>query len=258
MSEDQPPVSMKITNTVPFFGQGDTVETRLRKVTLRGFSEIKIYRNATFTTEFLTPSQIQETLHTPQPSVYQTHLNKIDSLDALFKKEGIDILDLEEGHDFTATAASGEQTEWTIIPPTIEQFAIPTTPESNLDYTSLFAEDLLNALQKKGLNVNPDVLNQQHTSDSKIYKLINDGSHRTHYGHQREGVKILKIEGMTPGYPYYAIPQLYSKVRIHKSRDQSAIETKIHVIEDPGHKNLYRLFPSGGIKSGDVRPLKES
>ena len=64
---------------------------------------------------------------------------------------------------------------------------------------------------------------------------------------------LLVVSGMTPGFPYYAVPQEYSVVRVHDKRDDDAIETKIHVLDSPGHKLLYRLFPSGGIKSGDVR-----
>ena len=61
---------------------------------------------------------------------------------------------------------------------------------------------------------------------------------------------------MTSGYPYYAAPQPYSSVNVAQVRDQDGINTKIHVLQDPAHKSLYRLFPSGGIKSGDVRPEK--
>ena len=89
-----------------------------------------------------------------------------------------------------------------------------------------------------------------------MYNLINDGSHRIHYGFENNGIIILRASNMTPGFPYYAAPQPYSRVKVVPKRDQAATETKIHVVEEPSHKNLYRLFPSGGIKSGDVRSNK--
>jgi hypothetical protein len=64
---------------------------------------------------------------------------------------------------------------------------------------------------------------------------------------------MLFISGMTEGFPYYAVPQPYSNVTLMEKRDDTLPETKIHIVEAPGHKDLYRLFPSGGIMSGEVR-----
>lgn len=256
MSEEDTPIAIEILKEIPFFGEGDTIESRLRRVTLRGFPHIRIYKNAQIREVFLTPEQIKTQLHTPQPSVYQTHLNKVAILHSLFKREGIDLLKLERGYDFIATSESGKQTNWTLIPPTVERFTIPPTKENKLNYEAILAEELKQSLKQKRLWLHQPAIEAVHTSPTHSYNLINDGSHRIHYGFENQGVKVFIITSMTPGYPYYAIPQPYTSVVIHPSRDQSAIDTKIHVIQDPGHKELYRLFPSGGIMSGDVRPLK--
>ena len=63
---------VRILKEIPFFGEhGDSLQSRLRKVTLRGFPEVRIYQGARFSTVFLTPDKIERSLHTPQPNVYQ-------------------------------------------------------------------------------------------------------------------------------------------------------------------------------------------
>ncbi len=254
---DETCVKIEILKTIPFFGEGDSLETRLRNVSLRGFPDVKIYENASFKYEFLNSSQIFDKIHTPQPSIYMTHLKKIDSLNKLFLEKGINILNLDKVYDYVAFDSQGNQTEWTILPPIIETFEIPKNSKGQMDYSSLIGSKLLESLKEKELGFNQEVLDLPYPNSGEPLDLINDGSHRVHYGFEKNGVKILKVTGMTPGFPYYAAPQKYNKIKVHKIRDDSTIETKIHVVDAPGHKDLYRLFPSGGIMSGSVRSDKK-
>lgn len=249
---------IEILKEIPFDGEGDTLVNRLRKITLRGFPDIKIYENAKFEMVKYGPKDILSKLHTPQLRVYRDHLNRIGVLAALFLREGIDITNLDRGYDFIATSESGKETEWTMMPPIIERFSIPKTEDGRFDYENneISADILKEALRKEGLWFNPDALAHRHTT-SGIYDLINDGSHRVHYGYEKGGITVLRISNITPGFPYYAIPQKYN-IRVFSTREEALNipETKIHVVQEPAHKNLYRLFPSGGIKSGDVRLTK--
>jgi hypothetical protein len=258
MTDESPVVSIEIIKEVPFEGDRDSLHNRLRNVSLRGFPDVKIYTNAVFESVFLTPEQIEEQLHTPQPAVYQTpNLERIARLARLFKDKGIDICNLTMAYDYTAIHASGQVTEWTILPPIVERFQIPKTKDSKFDYLPLLADSLKASLQQRNLWLNPEALALDNTSDSGFFDLINDGAHRIHYGFENKGIRILRISGITPGFPYYAVPQPY-KVLVYKTREESLKEKdpKIHIVQSPGHKDLYRVFPSGGIKSGDVRPIK--
>lgn len=248
-------VKIKIIKEVPFFGEGDTIQNRLRKVSLKGFPDVKIYENAEIKEEFLTPEQIKEEISTPQPTVYQSHLDRVESLYNLFKEQDIDLLNLSCAYDFIATSSDGVETEWTILPPVVESFSIPKNEKGGFDYSPLIGDELKKSLDAQELLVNPEVSDMSNYKDE--YNLINDGSHRMHYGYLNGGLKVLKIKGFKNGYPYYAAPQPYSSVTIYPSREKGPTkETKIHVVEAPGHKMLYRLFPSGGIKTGDVRSPK--
>ncbi len=249
-------VRIEIIKTVPFFGGGDSLENRLRNVRLKGFPEVKIYGNAHFECLFLMPEEIMNSLHTPQPAIYQPHLNRIGSLAELFAKKGIDIMNLENAYDFSAWSESGAETQWTMLPPIVETFSIPRHGDGTFNYSPLIGDELSQALAQNNLGINPEAA-MMHTKCSGKYSLINDGSHRIHYGFQNHGIKVIRVSGMTPGFPYYAVPQPYSSVNVRDKRDDTAIETKIHVVDSPGHKLLYRLFPSGGIMSGQVRPDKK-
>ena len=55
-------------------------------------------------------------------------------------------------------------------------------------------------------------------------------------------------------YPYYAAPKRYSEVKLTKEPTPETTAMKVHVVQSPAQKSLYRLFPSGGIKTGEVRP----
>lgn len=252
---ESPVKSIEIVKEIPFFGEGDTLESRIKKVTLRGFSKVRIYENAKLEFEFLKPQEITRKLHTPQLRVYRDNLTRIGKLDALFKEKGIDILNLDHAYDYIALHESGEVTEWTMLPPIVERFSIPRSAEGNLDYTDLIGKELSEALLKESLGINPHAKKIAHTSDNGIFDLINDGSHRVHFGFENGGIKIARLTGMTKGFPYYAVPQRYN-VRVFETREEALkeAETKIHVVDAPGHKNLYRVFPTGGIKSGNVRP----
>lgn len=255
MTTNSPVISINITKTIPFDGEGDSLLNRLRNMKLRGFSDVKIYENSSQEIKFLTPEEIERELHTPQTRAYQTHLDRIEKLRDLFQQKEIDILDLKNAHDYTAIHESGEQTEWTILPPIIERFYIPKSPEGKLDYAPLIGKRLAETLSKKQSRINPDVLALDHTSETEMFDLINDGTHRIHYGFQNKGIRILILSNITRGFPYYAAPQKY-KVKVFPTRESALeeTETKVHIIQSPEHKSLYRVFPSGGIKSGDVRP----
>ena len=67
---------------------------------------------------------------------------------------------------------------------------------------------------------------------------------------------MVVIDGHTEGFPYYAAPQPYSKVDVETRRPEFGGQGKVHVLTEPGHKLLYRLFPTGGILSGTVRKDK--
>jgi hypothetical protein len=250
-------VGIEIIKEIPFFGEGDSLEGRLRNVTLRGFPDVKIYQDARFEIEFMFPDQIKENLHTPQLRVYRTHLERVGKLRELFLKEGIDILCLDKAYDYVATDSEGEQTEWTMLPPVAEIFSTPQNSEGQMDYNQLIGDEVRQKLKESGLNLNPEVLDLPLPTGN--ITLINDGSHRIHYGVENGGIKILKIRGVTPGFPYYAAPQKYEGVKVFPTREEAVNlpETKVHVTEAPGHKDLYRLFPTGGILSGTVRSDKK-
>jgi len=253
---EQSCVSVEILKEIPLFGDGDTLEGRLRNVKLKGFPDIKIYEKANFESIYLDSNEIKDYLHTPQQRVYKDHLMRIDSLFRIFFNQfGIDITNLDKAYDFIATSETGINTDWTIIPPIVERFFIPKTDNGQFDYSKIIGEELNEELKKRNLKINPEVYGLEYSSENGFFNLINDGSHRIHYGLENNGIGIIQISNMTPGFPYYAVPQRYN-VKIFNTREEAINlpETKIHILESPGHKDLYRLFPSGGIKSGNVRP----
>jgi|SRR3989344_2155910 len=253
MTTESEVVSISILKEIPFDGKGDTLFNRLRRVSLRGFPEVKIYENAQFEPVFKNKNQIAEDLHTPQLRVYRDNLTRISKLHELFKKQGIDILDLNKAYDYTALHESGEITEWTMLPPIVERWEIPTK-QNKLDYKSIIAQGLSTFLDEQGAEFNPELNKLKFNNTLERFDLINDGSHRIHYGFENGGIKALLITEINKGYPYYAAPQRYN-VKVFETREEAlkSQETKIHIVKDPHHKSLYRLFPSGGIKSGDIR-----
>jgi len=249
-------VKITILKRIPFDGEGDTLFNRLQRVGLRGFEDVKIYGSASFKPLYLSSSQIPERLSTSQLRVYQDKLDRISQLHILFMKEGIDIYRLDAAYDFDATAAEGTVTRWTMIPPIVERVSIPLTSSRHYDYGLLLGDEVMAFLRSKGKGINPEIFEM----DSSLVQggehlLINDGTHRIHSGFLRgNGIKVLEISGMVEGFPYYAAPQPYLFMKVEAVRSQNSIETKVHVVDSPVHKHLYRLFPLGGIFSGEVRP----
>ena len=246
-------IKIEITKEIPFAGEEDSLETRLRKVALRGFPHIKIYENAVFEQVFLRPEEIAANLQTPQPPVYKGSLERVAQLAELFRQKGIDILNLDRAYDFVATSASGQETRWTMIPPIVERFNIPRHASGGFDYAPLIGDELRAFLQKDGLNINPAAQNLPYINESGVYDIINDGSHRVHHGLTNGGIKVIRITGMKSGFPYYAAPQSFSSVRVVLEANEETTKMKVHIVQEPAQKLLYRLFPSGGIMSGEVR-----
>jgi len=224
---------------------------------LRGFPDVAIYRNADFRLRTLEPAQIPAELHTPQPEVYATVLEELKERARLFAGEGIDLLHLTSGYDFVARADDGSETDWTILPPIVERFAIDKTDRGTLDYQPLIGPVLQTYCDRENVRFDPLLATLPHSSESGMFSLINDGSHRIYLGYQTAGVTVLEITNMTPGFPYYAAPQPYASSEV--LHNVTAIEhtKKIYVLEAPHHKQLYRNFPSAGILSGTVRPPVE-
>ncbi len=247
--------SIKIIKKLPFSGSEDSIQSRLKKVSLRGFPHVKIYEHATFEPVFLTPAEIEGNLYTSQPYVYQNDLDRLERLSLLFKEKGVDIFNLDRGYDFIGRTQSDE-TLWTMIPPIVERLYIPQDEFGRFNYEPLFSNELKETLIRERLGIDEGVFFLSYSSLNGIFDLINDGMHRIHYGYLTGGVRILRIEGMTFGYPYYAAPQSYSSVRVISEKDEETTGMKVHVLRSPGHKLLYRLFPTGDIHSGDVRPAR--
>jgi hypothetical protein len=242
-----------ITKAIPFQGDGDTLETRLRKVHLRGFPTVAIYKNADITTRTLTTAQVYEELYTPQPHLHEAYLKRLQQLAELFMAQGINIFKLDKAYDYIATADDGIETTWTMLPPVIEKFKIPRHPDGGFDYRPLLSPELQAIMQEQGWTIDPQTPGMDYHNDSDTFSLINDGSHRLHAALESQGaITILEIANITPGFPYYAAPQHYSTVQIFP--EEQVGDLKVHVLASPGHKQLYRIFPSGGILSGDVRP----
>ncbi len=141
-----------------------------------------------------------------------------------------------------------------MLPPVVELFSIPLSSDGTLDYRPLLSEQLQGAMDENGWAINPEVQQFHYTANK--FRLINDGAHRVQAGIDNSGgITVLEIDNVTPGYPYYAIPQPYASEEF-SNKDQ-APELKIHVLTSPGHKQLYRHFPGAGIMSGSVRKAKD-
>lgn len=251
-------MKIKIIKKIPFFGDGDTLETRLKQVTLRGFPKVTIYKDASFAIKKMSPPEVERDLYTPQPHVYRDHLNRVAKTAELFANEGINIYYLENAYDYIARDDSGTETTWTMLPPVIETFRIPQHKNGGFDYVSLVGTELANVLQQNNWHLEPATRTTPYHNQTDVFNLINDGSHRVHAGVETgDGITILQITNITPGFPYYAVPQHYSHVKVFPKKDDST-DLKVHVVTSPGHKQLFRVFPSGGILSGDVRPPRIS
>ncbi len=237
---------------------------RLKTVGLRGFPDVKPYRSAKISINSLSPEQVEKKLFTPQPSVYLPQLQNVSNISRLFTEQGTNIFQLNgscSGIDYVATDENGKQTEWTIIPPVVEVLPFEFNRNGRLDYHDLIGEELKARMNEKGYklnqevrDLNPDVYDR--FRGGGMLSEICDGSHRIEVG-KRFGLEqnILVIQDVVAGFPYYAAPQPYSAVHEEPVRDVDKLD-KVHILTEPGHKLLYRLFPSGGIKSGDIRLTK--
>jgi hypothetical protein len=235
----------------------DELDRRLRGVRLKGFPEIRAYEDADISIKAASPDYIKNNLFTPQPTIYADLLERIEKIIELFFGEGIDVLRLEEGYDYVAFDEKGEATNWTIIPPVVEFVPIKFN-EGRLDYSESFRDDLMKKINELGHGLNPKLKELEFEEYRRFFgvqsiPLICDGSHRIHVAFEK-GMEqnLLFINGPKVGVPYYAAPKPYSAVHVIPTRDDSKSE-KTHILTEPGHKLLYRLFPSGGLHTGDVR-----
>ena len=249
--------TIKINKEIPFEGTTDSLETRLRNVTLRGFPELKIYRNSKFQYTFLNKKEISKKLCTPQPNIYKSNIERIQKTAELFQALGIDIFNLKMAYDFTALDSNRELTEWTMMPPIIEAWNIPKDSQDNLDYEPLIGKEVKNVLQQQNLRINSEIQTLPKLNKSNPLWIINDGAHRIFYASITKGCKIIVASNMETGFPYYATPQPYSTTQLTDGPTKNTTVMKIHIVESPAQKTLYRNFPSGGIKTGEVRPPTE-
>lgn len=244
---------IEIVNEISF----NDLCSRLREVRLRGFPDVKIYGNARINIKRVSCEDVRRKIFTPQPTVYQDHLDRINLMRKLFLGNGIDIYNLQGGYDYAATDSEGNESEWTLIPPVVEMIPIKCT-SSGLDYSEFLGNALKKLIEAGGhkLNSQLDHLTFPEFSGRNFVPQICDGSHRIHSGVLENAKQnILLIENAASGFPYYAAPQPYSSIRVIPTRDET--ELKVHILTDPAHKLLYRVFPTGGIKSGNLRPPKE-
>lgn len=250
---DNSVASIHITRAFPFTG-GDSLEDRLRKVSLRGWPDVRIYKDASFSYPRYDSKGAVAVLSSSQPHAHQTYLDRIHKLDELFRAEGVDIFNLTKAYDYVAFNDAGQATEWTMLPPVVEVFAIPRHAQGGFDYAALVGPELQKALKDNDWSLNEALKTATYHQPSGVYHVINDGAHRVEAGLQaRRGITVVEIHNVTPGFPYYAAPQPYDSVRVFPD-DATSEDLKIHVVNAPAHKQLYRLFPSGGIQSGAVRP----
>jgi hypothetical protein len=243
--------------------ESEEMYSRLRKVVLRGFPEINIYEDADMAIKEVSSEWVHSNLFIPQPSVYRNgFLDRLDRVHKLFMKQGIDISKLRGGYDYIATDSEGEETDWTMIPPVVEVVDMNFV-NGRLNYSGLIGEELREVMEESGYQLNPEL----GALDFEEYKnfqgriaipLVCDGSHRVHSGLEKSASQnLVFIDGPKQGFPYYAAPKPYSAVHIIEDRPDGGAGDKTHILTSPGHKRLYRLFPSGGINSGTVRSAKE-
>ena len=241
------------------------LDKRLRNVGLKGFPDVKIYEDADIEIKEVSGDWLRENVFVPQPTVYgKGYLDRIEKLAGLFRGQGVDIFHLNQGYDYVATDSGGEETQWTIIPPVVEAISLRFVPGGGLDYSMSVGSRLRDIMKEQGHELNPEL----EKLDFKVYKnfqgrgvcsvpIICDGSHRVHNGLEGKAQNLLWIDGIKPGFPYYAAPKPYSEVHVEEERPEGGGSDKTHVLTEPGHKLLYRLFPSGGILSGSLRPGKK-
>ena len=227
-------------------------------VTLKGFPDVRIYESSQIELWNKRPDKIKHELFVPQPTVYRKEfLDRIDRLAKLFLSKGINIFELGGGIDYTAITDGGES-EWTLIPPVVEISEMPFKVQ-HIDYSLLLSPRVLQLMGELGCGINPDAPRLSYFEYPLFgwndVSIVCDGSHRIHSGLER-GISqnLLSVRGPKKGFPYYAAPKPYSEVVVEDERPEKGATTKTHILESPAHKSLYRLFPTGGILNGTVRP----
>ncbi len=234
------------------------LQRRLKEVQLKGFPNIKIYKDANIQIKNITPEEIEKNLFVPQPTVYSVgFLDRIDELANLFSAKGIDIFKLNGGVDYTAYSDE-ETTDWTIIPPVIERAQINFT-NKHLNYNLHLSNEVRGYMERTNCDLNPELANLSYpeypNSGSHPIDIVCDGSHRIQSGIEKKiSQNIILIASSKSGFPYYAAPKPYSEVHIENKRPPEGGNDKTHILKSPAHKSLYRLFPTGGILNGTVRP----
>lgn len=236
--------------------------SRLRRVSLRGFPDIKIYEDAEINVNTFRPEQVKTDLFIPQPSVYKPELEKVARVEELFLKKGINIFKLNGGVDYIALENS-QESEWTIIPPVIEVLPIKFGSSKGLDYLEFIGEEVRKVMEGKNYQLNPELQHLDFPAYARFrgkkvkVPEICDGSHRIELAVRRSlEQNLLFVDSPKQGFPYYAAPKPYSAIHEEAERIEEKLD-KTHVLTAPGHKILYRLFPSGGINSGNLRPRKQ-
>lgn len=231
---------------------------RLNKIVLKGFSDVKIYAPAKKEIITINPDEIKEKLYMPQAQLYMTFINRIMEMRKLFSQKWIDIFWLNGWVDYTAIDENGEKTEWTLIPPVIEVSPF-FFEKTGINYEVSLDQELRRIMQENNYSINPEVRNPELSEwKSEWYHEINlicDGSHRIHTAYLNWlKQNLLVLTWPQKWYPYYAAPQNYNRINVFPERPPEWINGKIHILTTPWHKKLFRLFPSGGILSWEVRP----
>ncbi|HII38404.1 TPA: hypothetical protein HA318_00165 [Candidatus Micrarchaeota archaeon] len=263
-------LEIKEVKAIPFYlweKNADSIEDRLRKVPLKGLIDakgapVRVYSEAKIRLETLSPTQVRSLLYTPQPRVYRTLLDNVARLQELFTEAGFDNpLQLTQGYDYVAVVEDeGEELEsdWTIIPPVVEENLLPVrgSLKGRIDYQRITRVKPPEITFNSAL----DEYDFGENHYSIPFPIICDGMHRVFSAFEANvPLNVTYITNVLQGYPYYAHPQPFNRTVVIPTREDAekpeyAGTAKIHVFAKESEKKLYRLFPGGGIKSGDVRP----
>ncbi len=230
----------------------DELCDKLRKVQLKGFPEICVYSNAKFEIKKFNKEEFIKNIHTPQPTVYKNILDRVNDMEKLFSRQGVDIFSLNGAIEYSAIDDQGESI-WTLLPPLVEAQKVNLTDNGSITYKGIIGSELLDLIKKKDFKINEYFYGSNNPLSDIKMNVICDGSHRIEQAFRSgRDINILLISNIKQGFPYYAVPQHYSKLQVIPNRKEDP-GTKLHIIEDPGHKALYRLFPTGGLYTGGVR-----
>lgn len=254
----------------PFYereGPG-SLEEKLRGVPLRGVNTlagqpVRVYEHARLSVVRVAPEELRQRVFTGQPMVYQTHLDFLAQLERAFlEKANERITQLTRCWDFTSRfideKGEEQETRWTLMPPLIEENLLPVegAVQGRLRYEDLPVH------RGNGYALNPALRGYEFGARryKVVFPLICDGIHRIYLAYGRgEPVAVSWVSGLAEGFPYYAHPQPFEKIRVVPSHDHEhdpeyADLHKVHVLDKEHEKRLYRLFPAVGLNTGGVRP----